>query len=357
MEEEKEKDKGVVESLIEGLQNLYISLALKEKEEQITESLSTRDLPSSQHQIPTTSNKSQNSIPTTQEGEIKFFTDTETPNKTSNSIYISQPQVIISPEIFETSILNIREQNSIIGKDLEESKSKGFDELKPSNKYKLKTYQSLKDLFLAKQQENKSLRHNINKKVVFFRLPRVMIMKRIFCYLDLNEIINLTEVSEFFNSMIKSTIFLKYFVELHSKTQVAIRIGTFQTAKILGLPMTSELTGLGAGGMRRPREDTDEEIRALKTVKTFMTKSIKEHQVHVKTLQNDLEILKNLIRIEKQINKKSNILIGKMRREFEDFKVSALGKEDEQTILIHKLTKEVPIYIYILGRRKERNNK
>ena len=46
-------------------------------------------------------------------------------------------------------------------------------------------------------------------------------------------------------------------------------------------------------------------MEILKNMKAFLTEKIRKNEEIIKTLQKDVEILKDLLRIEKQINKKT----------------------------------------------------
>jgi hypothetical protein len=53
------------------------------------------------------------------------------------------------------------------------------------------------------------------------------------------------------------------------------------------------------------KEDKEAKMEILNNVKLFLTEKIKKNEDIIKTLQKDVEILKDLLRIEKQISKKT----------------------------------------------------
>ena len=53
------------------------------------------------------------------------------------------------------------------------------------------------------------------------------------------------------------------------------------------------------------REDNEAQMEILKNVKIFLTDKIKKNEDVIKTLQGDVEILKNYLRIEKQVHQKT----------------------------------------------------
>ena len=63
--------------------------------------------------------------------------------------------------------------------------------------------------------------------VLFKKFTRVFVVKNILSYLDLDEILDLTGVCIYFNSLIKSTFFIKYMVALKERTKVEITLDNF----------------------------------------------------------------------------------------------------------------------------------
>lgn len=68
---------------------------------------------------------------------------------------------------------------------------------------------------------------NSENVVLFNKFTRVFVVKHILSYLDLDEILNLTGVCIYFNSLIKSTFFIKFIVALKEKTKIEITFDNF----------------------------------------------------------------------------------------------------------------------------------
>lgn len=43
----------------------------------------------------------------------------------------------------------------------------------------------------------------------------------------------------------------------------------------------------------------------MKNVKIFLTEKVKQNETQIKTLQDDIEVLKNYLRVEKQVHGKT----------------------------------------------------
>lgn len=68
---------------------------------------------------------------------------------------------------------------------------------------------------------------NSDNVVLFKKFTRVFVVKHILSYLELDEILSLTGVCIYFNSLIKSTFFIKYIVALKEKTRIEITFDNF----------------------------------------------------------------------------------------------------------------------------------
>jgi len=62
-------------------------------------------------------------------------------------------------------------------------------------------------------------------------------------------------------------------------------------------------------------EDCMAQLEVLKTVKQFLTDKLKKNDEKTFTMENDIKTLKNLLRIEKQVNQKEQLRIGELERE------------------------------------------
>lgn len=73
-------------------------------------------------------------------------------------------------------------------------------------------------------------------------------------------------------------------------------------------------------------------------MKVFLTEKIRKNEEVIKTLQKDLEILKDLLRIEKQVHKKAQTQLSNKEKELEDLRREFLGKEQEMRTKINDLS-------------------
>jgi LytS/YehU family sensor histidine kinase len=70
-------------------------------------------------------------------------------------------------------------------------------------------------------------------------------------------------------------------------------------------------------------------MEVLKNVKTFLTDKIKKNEEVIKTLQGDIEILKNYLRIEKNVNQKTKNMLSQKEKELDDLRREYLDKESD----------------------------
>lgn len=68
-------------------------------------------------------------------------------------------------------------------------------------------------------------------------------------------------------------------------------------------------------------------MEILKNMKAFLTEKIRKNEEIIRTLQKDVEILKDLLRIEKQINKKTQTQLSNKEKELEDMRRENLIKD------------------------------
>ena len=92
-----------------------------------------------------------------------------------------------------------------------------------------KAIQSLKEIFVKQHERLVEKRRVMNSENVtlFSKFTRVFVVKHILSYLELDEILNLTDVWVYFNSLIKSSFFIKYIVALKERTKIEISFDTF----------------------------------------------------------------------------------------------------------------------------------
>lgn len=75
----------------------------------------------------------------------------------------------------------------------------------------------------------------------------------------------------------------------------------------------------------------------LKNVKQFLTDKIKKNEDVIKTLQGDVDILKNYLRIEKGVSQKTKNALSQKDKELEEIKREYLEKEQDQRLKINEL--------------------
>jgi hypothetical protein len=130
----------------------------------------------------------------------------------------------------------------------------------------------------------------------------------------------------------KSPLFVKYMVLVNEKTKIDVSLGAFNqpsmfapSASLMGakygptsqqhLQMSKNMTtdlqantpgnkwfgGLIGGKSKTGKEDKEAELETLRNVKVFLTAKLKQNEEVTGTLQKDIGILKEILRVEKSI--------------------------------------------------------
>ena len=74
-------------------------------------------------------------------------------------------------------------------------------------------------------------------------------------------------------------------------------------------------------------EDAIAQLEVLRNVKQFLTDKLQKNEGKIYSLENDIKTLKNLLRIEKQINQKEQGRIGDLESELKQERTRHDDKE------------------------------
>jgi len=158
--------------------------------------------------------------------------------------------------------------------------------------------QPLQELFLKRQKEWKEKRIKANADNAFLKIPRVVMLKYLLPYFEVREVCKLCEVCVCFNSLVKSTIFLHYYVSLHEKTGIAINLFTDPPKKIAKSAVPEE-------DEKSAQEDTEVQREMLQKTREFLSARLKESREQVKQLKNDIHTLRAAVEAEKGVKEKA----------------------------------------------------
>lgn len=89
------------------------------------------------------------------------------------------------------------------------------------------------------------------------------------------------------------------------------------------------------------------QLEVLRNVKEFLTDQLNKSKEKNYSLENDIKTLKNLLRIEKQVNQKEQLRIGELERELKEERTRHDEKETEIRDKVNELETKL--------REKERN--
>lgn len=169
----------------------------------------------------------------------------------------------------------------------------------------------------------------------FFKIPFPLILRRIFSYLDEDDLIKLGQTSIVFRKMIYSPIGLKILLKSRVNIIVKEEINENQ-GQMIGLYKTGPSYDRLGNDNLMEGEDTIAQLMTLRNVKDFLTEKIKENELIIGKLRAEIEEFRNQLRIEKQINAKSvnkiQVLEGKinnLEKEKKDFDIKIKNMEDQ----------------------------
>ena len=81
--------------------------------------------------------------------------------------------------------------------------------------------------------------------------------------------------------------------------------------------------------VKKRDEDYSAQMELLKNTKQQLNDKIRKNEEVIKTLQGDVEILKNYLRIEKQVHQKTKTQMTTKEKELEDVRREYLEKEQD----------------------------
>lgn len=93
--------------------------------------------------------------------------------------------------------------------------------------------------------------------------------------------------------------------------------------------IASRFSHIGQKKKKVHDEDAHAQLEVLKNVKEFLTEKLKKNDEKIYSLEGDIKTLKNLLRIEKQVNQKEQLRIGELERELKEERTNHDQKETE----------------------------
>ena len=265
---------------------------------------------------------------------------------------VDSPHIIIDGNYIDSVIAglkNLYEELVVEDKDNDGGQAEG--RIRWFENERSKAIQSLKEIFV---QEQKSLIErrkimNTNNVFLFKKFTRVFVVKHILSYLELDEILKLTGVCIYFNSLIKSSFFIKYIVALKERTKIEISFDTF-TKHSAGEIKTGSKSSVPPKKRKAVESEAAKaQLEVMKNVKEFLTEKLKKSEENIFQLESDIKTLKNLIKIEKGVNQKEQSRIGELEKQLKEER----SKHDEREIEMKGKINELDIKL----REKQRDLK
>ena len=253
---------------------------------------------------------------------------------------VDGPHIVIDGNYIDSVIAglkNLYEELVVEDKDNEAAQAEG--RIRWFENERSKAIQSLKEIFVHQQKSLIEQRRvmNSNNVVLFKKFTRVFVVKHILSYLELDEILKLTGVCIYFNSLIKSAFFIKYIVALKEKTKIQISFDTFSNQPMAGSKSAAKPSQVVKKKKAADSEAAKAQLEVMKNVKEFLTEKLKKSEEQIFQLENDIKTIKNLLKIEKGVNQKEQSRIGELERELKDERVKHDQKEIEMKDKLNEL--------------------
>ena len=166
----------------------------------------------------------------------------------------------------------------------------------------LLTSQELLQIVNEAQKADKESRLKANLRTPIYKLSKTIILTNIFPFLEINEILKLTEVSMLFNIIIKSPLFTKLFTKLCADTTLMLAFDTRNTPRDTELMKIETHKIRMLKDMRNYHEDCYKNQQAKSQMLNLTSKSLdalhksfiqeKEQKTHL--IQNKIDELKEL---------------------------------------------------------------
>ena len=206
----------------------------------------------------------------------------------------------------------------------------------------------------------------MNEDHGMLRISRVTWLTQIFVYLSLDDCLMLGQTCLYFNQMIKSPLFIKMQVKMREKTKIDISMNAFSqnrgqlstssislfrsqisNAQQFSSQLEEEKSNAKSGsGKKKGKdlqanarvEDKEAELETLRNVKIFLTDKLKQNEEITCTFQQDINILKDVLRVEKQINQKTQAQLKQKDVDIKDLRQEFLETDKNLREQINRLS-------------------
>ena len=207
---------------------------------------------------------------------------------------------------------------------------------------------ALKEIFAQRQKEWKEARLHRNSRNALLSIPRVVMLKYLLPYFDVNEICGLCGVCLYFRSLIKNTIFLHYYVSLHQKTGVALHFSDMLSPSRLDPVQKPRSTHRLVEDSEK--EDIEAKLGALQTMKGFLTGQLKERKERIGQLRAEIHDLRTQVEGEKGTKDKALAKIAQLEADISEHKKTAHATQIKLQSHIDELTTDVSLQLSLIAR-------
>ena len=161
--------------------------------------------------------------------------------------------------------------------------------------------QNLYHIHRLTQQETNLIN---NANFPLFRLPDHTFAKYFLCCFSLNDICKIGLVCSEFNKSIRSNIFRFYYVKIYEKTDIRIDLNAFSGVlkKIFSPKKTEKVKTRD-----EYKFELESQVETQKRVNNFLLSKSKENEEEIKSIRNDIELIKKLLEEEKSSKNEATI--------------------------------------------------
>ena len=118
-------------------------------------------------------------------------------------------------------------------------------------------------------------------------VPKQVWITKILCYLKIDECLKLSQVCQFFNTIIRSPMFIKHNQKLTEHTKIDVTPSHF-----------------GSQGVVKTQEGYQAQIEILTNMKTFLLEQVKQSEQKSETNMKDILTMKEKISVQMNLNEK-----------------------------------------------------
>ena len=214
-------------------------------------------------------------------------------------------------------------------KDQANNSTKEEIDLERIKNLKMNAYEEFVLRYKEDQEKEKEERIKKNDNNKFLKLPKAILIRYVFEFFDIDQLIKFTEVCVLFRTLIKSIITFKFMINAYNNTKIDIGISP--------LLLSSNSKHL----YENSEEKVLEKVDFLKGFNDYLKEKNDFCVKRKSEFSNDVDILNKLVELEKSCEKKSNEKMDTLSNKLIDGKIQNMKQEYENQIKYNLLLDKV----------------